>query len=155
MILIRSPVAFFFLYFFFFLFFCIVMMASSVSQTPLYLALQFILNELETSAYFKIKAIHGFLLKGYKDCLLTPTICLCTAAKYENKSLSHLHSPLNAMLDSETELLYIACMMWTWWQPLKAFKLGCCRSRVCTITFHENNSIGTEHCGVFIHKNIV
>lgn len=96
-------------------------MAGSVSQTPLYLALQFILKELETSAYFKIKFICDFLAKGCTECLLTPTACLCTAAKYENEPLSHLHSPLNAVLDSKPKLLYIPCMMWTWWWPLKTF----------------------------------
>lgn len=101
----------------------IALMAASVSQTPLYLALQFILKELETSAYFKIKFICDFLAKGCKERLLTPTACLCTAAKYENEPLSHLHSPLNAAFHSKPKLLYIACTMWTWQWPLKTFNL--------------------------------
>lgn len=90
----------------------------------LYLALQFIWNELETSACFKIKVICDFLVKGCKECLLTPTVCLCTAAKYENQTLSHLHSLSVLRLIQKQKFYIFACMTWTRWWPLKTFKQG-------------------------------
>lgn len=65
----------------------------------------------------KIKLICDFLAKACKECLLTPTACLCIVASMKK---SHLHSPIDAVIQ-RTKLLYIASSMWTWQWPLKTF----------------------------------